>query len=87
MLKNVSNLLVANPAQEMQRLHNQIKSEADKIKQNGDLTQLAKVEKELAKMQKGSILVNVSRRGLIDEDALVKALESGHLDGAGLDVF
>jgi len=44
-------------------------------------------EKELAKMQKGTILVNVSRGGLIDEDALVKALESGHLDGAGLDVF
>ncbi len=44
-------------------------------------------EKELAKMQKGTILVNVSRGGLIDEDALVRALESGHLDGAGLDVF
>jgi len=44
-------------------------------------------EKEFAKMQEGTILVNVSRGGLVDEDALVKALESGHLDGAGLDVF
>lgn len=43
--------------------------------------------RELALMQKGSILVNVSRGGLINEDALVEALESGHLDGAGLDVF
>lgn len=43
--------------------------------------------RELALMQKGTILVNVSRGGLIDEDALVVALESGHLDGAGLDVF
>jgi D-3-phosphoglycerate dehydrogenase len=43
--------------------------------------------KELATLQKGSILVNVSRGGLIDENALVDALNSGHLDGAGLDVF
>jgi D-3-phosphoglycerate dehydrogenase len=44
-------------------------------------------KRELELMQKGSILVNVSRGGLIDEEALVEALESGHLDGAGLDVF
>jgi D-3-phosphoglycerate dehydrogenase len=43
--------------------------------------------RELGLMQKGSILVNVSRGGLIDEAALVESLESGHLDGAGLDVF
>lgn len=41
----------------------------------------------LAQMRRGSYLVNVSRGGVIDEEALVDALESGHLAGAALDVF
>jgi glyoxylate reductase len=41
----------------------------------------------ISRMPRGSVLVNTSRGGILDEDALVEALASGHLAGAGLDVF
>jgi D-3-phosphoglycerate dehydrogenase len=41
----------------------------------------------LSKMKKGSFLINTSRGEAIDETALLKALQSGHLKGAGLDAF
>ncbi|MBN2860654.1 MAG: hydroxyacid dehydrogenase [Sphaerochaetaceae bacterium] len=41
----------------------------------------------ISKMKKNSILVNCARGGIIDEEALISALGSGHLYAAGTDVF
>lgn len=41
----------------------------------------------ISKMKPGSMLINVSRGGLIDEAALAEALNSGHIASAGLDTL
>jgi phosphoglycerate dehydrogenase-like enzyme len=52
-----------------------------------DDTQALIGEAELAKMRAGALLVNTSRGEVLDEAALRRALVSGHLGGAGLDVL
>ena len=42
--------------------------------------------RELALLEPGSLVINIGRGGLVDEDALVAALHSGHIAGAALDV-
>jgi D-3-phosphoglycerate dehydrogenase len=41
----------------------------------------------IAKMKKGVRIINCARGGIVDENALAEAIESGHVAGAALDVF
>jgi len=43
--------------------------------------------RRIAMMKPGSSIINTARGELIDQEALISALESGHLAGAGLDVY
>jgi lactate dehydrogenase-like 2-hydroxyacid dehydrogenase len=50
-------------------------------------TQSLMNERTFALLPRGAVFVNAARGSLVDEDALIAALTSGHLQAAGLDVF
>lgn len=52
-----------------------------------DATRHAIDARRLQQLKPGARVLNVARGGIIDEQALLAALESGHVAGAGLDVF
>lgn len=65
-LKNASNFVAASPDVEMQRLHNQIRTEADNIKKGDNLQQIAKVKAELERLNRiGGIESIIPTEGLV----------------------
>ncbi len=64
-------------------------SESDVVTLHCPLTEETRCiinEKTLGQMKRGAVLINAARGGLINEEDLCRALESGQLAGAGLDV-
>lgn len=65
-LKNASNFVAANPSAEMQRLHNQIRTEAEKIKKGGSEQQIQKVMAELDRLDRiGGVESIIPTEGLV----------------------
>ena len=77
--------------------HNVIRSDIEEVLKTADIITLHLpstpdtyhiINREtLAKMKPGAVLINTARGELVDESALYDALKSGHLSGAGLDVY
>ena len=66
---------------------NELLEQADVVVPGGKSTENIINAEALARMRRGSILINASRGTVVDIQALHAALASGHLAGAALDVF
>ena len=65
-LKNASNFVAASPDAEMQRLHKQIRTEADKIRKGDNVAQIEKVEAELERLNRiGGVESIIPTEGLV----------------------
>lgn len=65
-LKNASNFVAASPDKEMQRLHKEIRTQSEKIKKGGDISQIDKVAKELERLDRiGGIESIIPTEGLV----------------------
>ena len=69
------------------RYFNDLIAEADIVSLHIPLTDETRATVDPFAMKKGAVLVNTARGELVDQARLVEALTTGHLRGAGLDVF
>lgn len=81
--RNVDLLL---PARQLRRLLDESDFVVLAVPVTSETTRLIG-EEELGAMKSSACLINISRGDIVDEEALVRALEGGSIAGAGLDVF
>lgn len=77
-------------AEEGYRSLNELLEQADVVSINCPLTEQTRGlmnEQAFARMKEGALLVNTARGGVVDTEAMIRALQSGKLGGAGLDVY